>query len=233
MPVAERMIALNPLVPFRDRLPGGHHLQGQRREVGQAVLDGGLRGGARRRLRAARAAAPEGAVEGGQGDDAEPLEFLEQALGERDAVVARGRAPAEMLADGLAELVAAELGQGGDRLLNVGDLLAGQPLAAESGAGEVLDALVHGWSERKYNDGRSERSCQVLGPSFFSQHRNYFIINDIQARKNEASPKFAQTNAIVVPPRPSLPCGTKCCGSQACRQKAMLRPSACSLRIPS
>ena len=84
--VPQRMVALDPLVELRDALRLADELQPQGRQVGQRCADGRSGGGARpgpdRFLRAA-----SGAALGGQGEDAEPLELGEQALGGGQAVV--------------------------------------------------------------------------------------------------------------------------------------------------
>ena len=49
-----------------------------------------------------------------------------------------------MLADGVAEFGAAELGEAADGFLDVGDLAAGEALAEEGGRFQVLDTRVDG-----------------------------------------------------------------------------------------
>ena len=93
--------------------------------------------------------ASAGAVQVGQSNNVEALEFLQQALSELVAVASFGRRPAQMPANGLPQLVAVQLGQAGDRLLAVGHLLAGETAAEDGSAPQVLDTRVHRCSERE------------------------------------------------------------------------------------
>ena len=64
----------------------------------------------------------------------------------RDAIVAVGGAPAQVLADGLGQFLAAQRREGGDGGLDVGELLAGEAAAEEGGGFELLDQRVHALS---------------------------------------------------------------------------------------
>lgn len=138
------MVALDPFVPLLDRVRLGHHLPGQRREGGQALGDRWPGSGPRGRLDRPLAAPSQVPVQGGQGQDAEPLQPLHHAQGELDAVVALRRLPAPMLANRVTEFAAAQLGKAPDGLLDGGDLFAGEALAEKGSRLQALDARVHG-----------------------------------------------------------------------------------------
>ena len=141
--VAERVVAFDEFVPQCDRLGSAHDLQPQRGQRGQGLRNGGLRSGARARAQR-RLGPPSGMLLGRQSQDREPLEFLQQAQRQLNPVATGVGLPAQVLADGLAQFVAAELGERADDLLDVGDLPPGEASTEEGGGLEVLDQLVQG-----------------------------------------------------------------------------------------
>ena len=86
--------------------------------------------------------AAAGTLLGRQAQDAEPLQFLEQALGALQAVAAVRRLPLQVLAEGVSQFRAAQLREASDGFLDVGNLPPGQALAEEGGGFEILDQRV-------------------------------------------------------------------------------------------
>ena len=126
--VAQRLVALDPFVPGRGLLAALDEPQPQRQEASQGAFDRWLGRAARPRLEGPLAAAT-GTLAGGQGQDAESLQLLQQAHRQLDAVAAAGGVPVQVLADGVAQFGAAQPGQEGDGLLDGGQLPAGRRLA--------------------------------------------------------------------------------------------------------
>ena len=142
--VAERVVALDPLLPLGESRPVRHGVQPQRPQAGEIGGDWRLGGRAVREsdrpVRAARAG-----LLGRQRDDAMRGELLEEARGEAHAAGARAGLPAQVLADGLGEFGAAQPGAGLHHFLHVGDLPASEALAEECRGREALNARVNRW----------------------------------------------------------------------------------------
>ncbi len=141
---AEIMIAVHERFPQggvlrRRRLLQGQGLQGRetagdlRLRVGRPHMDN--RPG---RLFRGRAALLR------QGQDPALLKALENTQARRDAVFTFRRCPAQVLADGLRQLVAAVVREHRDGLCDVGDLAPCETPAEKSGGLEGLDSRVHG-----------------------------------------------------------------------------------------
>ena len=140
--VAQRMVALHPVVP-QLRLPRrGHRLQLQGLEGGQRLQDRCLRGGATVQLQRPLRP-PTAAPLGRQLQDAAPLQLPQHAHGEAQAVGPAGCLPAQLHAHGMPELGAAEVGKELHGLLDGGDLAPRQALAAEGRGREIADARIH------------------------------------------------------------------------------------------
>ena len=161
LPIAQRVVALHPFVPLRDRLRLGHRLQLQGRQAGQRPVDQRPRRGAAGQLDRLLPAAPAMPL-GRQAQDTEPLQLFQQAQGALEAVAAAGRPPAQVLADGTPQLGAAQLGEAPDGDLDVSELLAGEALAQKGGRFEILDQRVHASRSPRPYLGKPAGICQVL-----------------------------------------------------------------------
>ena len=140
--IAQRMIALHPLVPQRHLLALGHRLQPHRGQRGQRLPHGRLGRAAsvemQRLLRP-----PSAALPGRQLYDAQPLQLPQHAQAEAQAGRPAGRVPPHLLAHGPRQLGAAELGEELHRLLDLGQRTAAQTLAAEGRGGQIAEARIH------------------------------------------------------------------------------------------
>ena len=142
--VAEVVVPLDEFVPELGVLLLLDQLQAQRLQGPQAGRDQRLGSGARGRgHRLPRSRAHVLRVLGRQRQDGGLLELFQQAQGGRDPVAASGRAPVEVLADRLRQLLAAQGRKRGHRLLDIGDLPARESSAEEGSGLELLDAGVH------------------------------------------------------------------------------------------
>ena len=145
----EVAIALVMVVVFEGvpQLPSrgfGDGLDAKRTQVGQRRRDLRLRVGGGGPCRRGRHVADAVLPYGRQRQDAVALQRLQHPEASPDPVVSLLRRPAEMLADGLREFVAAVVGKQLDGLPDVGDLLPVQAAAREGGRLEVDHSLVHG-----------------------------------------------------------------------------------------
>ena len=189
--IAEVVVALDKLIPQAGVLRRGQ-LQAQRQQVPQPVFNQRLGSGARGQGdRLARPGPHLVGVLGGQRQDAGPLEPLQQAEGGRDPVAAGGRAPAQVLADRLRQLLAAQRRERRHRLLDVSDLAAREAPAEEGGRLEILDARVHGSSQET-----SSRLPWQIPPRMSSR----FLSHPGNRRKSCPVNVFEMCQKITVPP---------------------------------
>jgi hypothetical protein len=95
-----------------------------------------------------------------------------------------------VLANGLAELVAAQPRQRRGHLLHVRNLASGQPLAAERGELEALDAGVDGGGRThpKKQVRKTGRRCQVFSQTKLQRVRNISVISTLSDSALEKSP---------------------------------------------
>ena len=145
--IAEVVVVLDEFIPQPCLLRHGQ-LQAERQQVPQPVCDQRPGSGARGQGDRLERPGPHlvGAL-GGQRQDAGPLEPLQQAEGGHDPVAAGGRAPAQVLADRLRQLLAAQRRERRHPLLDGGDLPAREAPAEKGGRLEILDAGIHGSSQ--------------------------------------------------------------------------------------
>ena len=142
--VAEVMVPLDVLVPQPGLLLLLDQLQAQRLQLPQTRLDPRLGSAAPGRdHRLARSATHVLGALGGQPQDAGLLELLQQAQRGLDPVAAGRRVPVEVLADRLRQFLAAQGREGGDHLLNLGDLPTGEAPTEEGGRLELFDQGIH------------------------------------------------------------------------------------------
>ena len=154
---AARVVALHPFLPLRDRLLALRQLQLQRPQAVQVRVDERPRGAARRD-RDGLVAAASPAPRRRQRQHAQPLELLQHVQRQPDATATALGLPPQVLANGLAELVAAQPRQRRGHLLHVRDLASGQPLAEERGELEALDAGVDGGGRTHPKTGSQNRA---------------------------------------------------------------------------
>ena len=121
-------------------------LQAQRLQFPQTALDPRLGIAAPGRdHRLARSVAHVLGALGGQPQDAGLLELLQHAQRGLDPVATGRRMPVEVLADRLRQFLAAQGREGGDHLLHLGDLPAGEAPTEEGGR---LELFYQGFHER-------------------------------------------------------------------------------------
>ena len=138
--------------------------------------------------------APAAALPGRQRHDAEPLQSLQQAQRERQAVAALGRLPAMMHAQPLRQLVAAQPGEGLHRLLHGGQLAPREARALECGGFEVLDARVHG--------NQSASTATIANRPPFVKAFAEEILRRILSR-GQATPYVPTQGHLVIPDCPT------------------------------
>ena len=120
-----------------------------------------------------------------------PLEPLQQAEGGRDPVAAGGRAPVQVLADRLRQLLAAQRRERRHRLLDVSDLAAREAPAEEGGGLEILDARIH---------GSPQETCCCLPWQIPPQMLSGFSSHPGNRRKSFFINVFEICQKITVPP---------------------------------